>query len=200
MIGCGYINQRWSQTQTGEFTKYYEPCKFSYSLRTILFYNPDDVKDKDIVLLCESHFHETFDKYIRPEKIAESRYNSEFKKINNAKAELKEKKDYELYQQYLSNPSLYQKLNDLKKGWDYLKLKKCNNDRCENKLTGKSRKIFSVFIINQRGSQERKLNFCSYQCWMIVKIYIGIKRIEPNKPNPSTLDNYTEQKEMNQIG
>lgn len=193
MTGCNYIKQQWMETQSGIFIKHYDLCGINFGLRVIEFHNPDDLKDSDKILLCEVHYHETFDVYIRPELISESRYNSEFKKINEGKAQLKELRDYEMYQQYLSNPDLYKKLNSLKKAWDYLKFKKCNNDQCENELTGISRKIFSVLIFTQRGSFQRKLNFCSYQCWIRIKLYIGIKRIEPTKQKPLTLDNYTTQ-------
>lgn len=188
MTGCAYEKQRWNEGLDGELTKYYEPCNFNYSLRVIEFNNPDDIKDTNKIELCESHFHETFDKYLRPEAIAESKYNSEFKRVNLMKVELKEAKDYEVLRQFSGNPNVYKKQNDLKLEWDYLRYKKCHNDLCANELQGTARKIFSVIVFNKRGGMERKLNLCSYECWNKIRYYIGIIRPKEIKLPARTLE------------
>ena len=102
-------------------------------------------------MICEQHYHDTFDEYTRPELIAESRYNNEFKRISLVKTELKLAHDWEMLRQYNENPNKYKRLGELKTEWDYLKFKKCHNNLCANELQGIARKIFSVLIFNQRG-------------------------------------------------
>jgi len=190
LTGCAYIKTFWREGLNGELTKYTEPCGFAYGLRKIQFVNPDDINDLEQVELCETHYHETFDPYTRPEAIAESRYNSEFKRINLVKLELKQAHDWEMLRQYNENPNRYKKLNDLKLEWDYIKFKKCNNDMCKNELQGLARKIFSVIVFNQKGGMLKKINLCSYQCWIKTKFYIGIKRIPEPKQVAKTLEIY----------
>ena len=190
MTGCSYTKQVWKEGLNGETYKYYEQCNFNYGLRIIQFSNPDDLKDTNSIELCETHFHETFDKYTRPEAIAESRYNSEFKRVNLMKVELKEAKDYEVLRQFSGNPNVYKKQNDLKLEWDYLKFKKCHNDLCVNELQGIARKIFSVIIFNQKGGMLKKINLCSYQCWNKLRLYIGIVRPKEALQDAKTLETY----------
>jgi len=190
MTGCSYEKERWTDGLNGEVRKYYEKCGFNYSVKIIEFNNPDDLKDTNKIELCETHFHEVFDKYMRPEAIAESKYNSEFKKVNLMKVELKEAKDYEVLRQFSGNPNVYKKQNDLKLEWDYLKFKKCHNDLCVNELQGASRKIFSVIIFNQKGGMLRKLNLCSYDCWNKIRLYIGIVRPKEVIKDAKTLEVY----------
>lgn len=190
LTGCIYLKQIWRGGLDNEPTKYYEPCSFNYQLKVIEFNNPDDLKDTNRIELCEVHFHEVFDKYLRPEAIAESKYNSEFKKVNLMKVELKESKDWEVLRQFSGNPNVYKKQNDLKVEWDYLKYKKCHNDMCANELQGSGRKIFSVLIFNKRGGLERKLNLCSYQCWNKIRYYIGIIRLKEPMKAAETLEIY----------
>ena len=190
LTGCAYQKQVWKEGLNGETYKYFEPCNFNYGLRIIEFNNPDDIKDYSKIELCEAHFHESFDKYTRPEAIAESRYNSEFKRVNLMKVELKEAKDWEVLRQFSGNPNVYKKQNDLKLEWDYLKFKKCQNDMCENELQGASRKIFSVIIFNQRGGMLRKINLCSYQCWNKLRLYIGVVKPKEVLKDAKTLEVY----------
>jgi len=190
MTGCAYIKQIWGTGLNGEPSKYFEQCNFAYGLRKIHFANPDDLKDTNDIELCETHYHETFDKYTRPEAIAESRYNSEYKKINLIKIELKQSHDWEMLRQYNENPNKYKKLNDLKLEWDYLKFKKCQNDQCANELQGMARKIFSAIVFNKKGGMERKINLCSYNCWNNIRKYIGIIRPPEIKNLPKTLEVY----------
>ena len=190
MTGCSYQKEITREGLTGDNYKDFEQCSFNYTQKIIEFNNPDDLKDTMRIELCETHFHEVFDKYTRPEAIAESKYNSEFKRISLVKADLKEAHDYEMYQQYSKNPSIYKNLNDYKLAWDYLKFKKCHNDLCANELQGTARKIFSVLIFNKRGGLEKKLNLCSYQCWNKIRLYIGIVKRKQVHPLPKTLEVY----------
>ena len=103
MQGCIYLKSKWEK-RNGVTEKVFFRCNWMYGLTVLRFYNPDDLKDCNDILLCELHLHETFDPKTRPMVKAESRVSYETKSIARIKKELRDKNDWEILNQFSKHP------------------------------------------------------------------------------------------------
>jgi len=188
--GCVYLKSFWEQRNDIEEKIYYK-CKWNFGLTIIRFYNPDDLNDCKDAVLCELHYHEVFDQLTRPLLKAESGISQEAKSIATIKKELRQKNDWEILNQFTNNPNTYHKLSNLKKQ-QYIIQEQCRHLDCDNSTKGRSRKLFSITIMNLRGGSQGKLNFCSFECWNKIRKYIGIIKPKPRISKPTTLESYME--------
>lgn len=186
--GCYYLKSHW-ESRNGIEEKIYHRCNFAYTLKVIRFYNPDDLKDCKDAILCEMHYIEVFAPILRPIIIAESYIGSENRKIAKARRGFRERADWDMLFQFNANPDVFQQLDHRKINLRRLQ-ETCRHEDCENSIKGRSRQIFSISIMNQRGGSEGKINFCSFQCWNKIRKYIGIIRPVMTNLKPTSLESY----------
>ncbi len=143
-------------------------CASTYTLFTIIFFDPEESDTSKIIYICQRHYNFVFEELKRD-------YDQLSLKAKIKQSQLEKKIEWSRRNDvYVDIKSERGMIDQIYRRIKVIKRTTCRNSLCVADLNNVRARLYSCIVFGFKGTVKDTLYFCSRNCWNKIRVRCGI--------------------------